>query len=334
MTDKLDELLTSEEPEEKPADESAFKPQINVREEFALWVRKQFPELQLYSKKRRVYQELETRKDEVYEAALGAVNHGVLSTEACATARLRNGWQKFEEGFGSTGTPKKRAKSLDAFVKSLEALSISLGGDKHYTECGKNLNGVSYGQGGYSGGYVYQEFDAFIYRLGPEDGKETQYQVFDKKQEIQQSQDGQPTPALIGEFTGLSKWNFEHLQKTAAEFKGSEDDFIKKVDIQVPQSGSYSYQSTYSSENDSGSYYGGYGKRSETIISSRTPKRILAQTSKHIESPKPTASEITQNYVDSIQKYNSWTSMPTPVPTLPTTPKSTSQMSQDNLKLQ
>ena len=108
-----------------------------LEKNFLCGIREQFPELKKYSRKRKkgtTYEALEERREEIYDAALGAVNHGVTSTEACATARLRSGWEVFEEAFGDDGNPLKRAKGLEKFTRAIEGLSISLGGDKHYTE--------------------------------------------------------------------------------------------------------------------------------------------------------------------------------------------------------
>ena len=81
----LDELLSGEEPQEsEDHNRSKFNPKFNVREEFTLWVREQFPELKEHTDQNLAYEEVETRREEIYQAALGAVNHGVASTEACA----------------------------------------------------------------------------------------------------------------------------------------------------------------------------------------------------------------------------------------------------------
>ncbi len=231
--DKLNELLTGEEPEERVKGNKKFNPLFNVREEFALWVREEFPELKEYAKKRRVYRELEERKDEVYEAALGAVNHGVASTEACATSRLRYGWKDMEEGFGEKGKPRIRAKSLEKFVDALEDLSVSLGGDKHFTECGKSLSGIPYNS--------WNENSAFVYRVGDENSCNAEYLVFEEPQKFEEEN----MPVLIGELTGLTKWEYERLQKIASKFKGIETKFIDKADKAISGAYAYSQPSSY-----------------------------------------------------------------------------------------
>ena len=228
--EELNELLNAEEPEDKiEVKRKKFEPKFNVREEFALWVREQFPDLRKQSKKKREYIDLESRRGEIYEAALGAVNQGVLSTEACAKSQLRYGWEKLEEGFKEDADPKGRAKSLEAFVSSLETLSTSLGGNKHFTQKGTLLRGSSYGS------LTYNDHNAFIYRVDKEDSNETTYLVFEEIQGFEE--DNQPV--LIGEFTQLTKWNLDQLEKITSEFKGPELEFIEEVDRLVPETGVY-----------------------------------------------------------------------------------------------
>lgn len=228
---KLDSLLVGEEPEDKPVattDVFDFHPRVNVREEFVLWVMQQFPDLKKYSTNRTIYPELETRKKHVYEAALGAVNHGVLSTEACAKARLKQGWQEFEAAFTENAKPEDRAKGLSAFVRSLEDLSISLGGDEHYTKCGHYLTGTGY--------YSSERKNAFIYRKGDEDGEGTRYFVSEEKQAPRNSIiRTKVKPVLIGEIKNLFYWEFNRLKRTVSKFRGPEQELIKKVDTEVPE---------------------------------------------------------------------------------------------------
>lgn len=256
--EKIDELLMGEEPEERAeSGKKEFKPKFNVREEFVLWVREQFPELKQRAKRKKVYEELETRKDEVYQAALGAVNHGVTSTEACATAKLRYGWSAFEEGFGEHGDSRKRAKSLEKFVESLEDLSISLGGNNHFTEAGKFLDGTGYG--GWTG-----NINAFVYRVGDEYGDKTRYIVFKKPKEFEMN----PSPVLIGELIGLTQWRFERLNEITIKFTGTERDFIDQVDREIPEEGSYYSnqegriyeKGSFKTDERSVSWFGGLGE--------------------------------------------------------------------------
>lgn len=63
-----------------------FDPKFNVREEFAVWMREEFPDLDLYTGQRGAYKELETRREEVYKAAVLACEHGIETTGACVQA--------------------------------------------------------------------------------------------------------------------------------------------------------------------------------------------------------------------------------------------------------
>jgi len=224
--DILSELLSGEEPEDKTeTGRKDFRPQFNVREEFVLWIREEFPDLENYTNGRRVYHELEERKEEVYQAALGAVNHGMESTGACAKAKLYQGWSAFETGFGRGGTSRKRPRGLGKFVEALEALSISLKGDPHYTHAGTFLDGRAFSM---------RNRKAYIYRVGKEFSKKTTYLVFDEEQEFREE-----GPVLIGELTGLTKWDCEQLEKITASFRGTENKFRERVDLIVPEGGVY-----------------------------------------------------------------------------------------------
>jgi len=164
--DILQNLLSAEEPKIEESQARTFNPKFNVREEFPVWIKEQFPEIGQYARKRKIYPELESRREEIYQAALGAVNHGVTSTNACATARLHQGWKEFERGFGKSGTPKKRARSLERFVEAIKDLSLSLGGNPHYTEAGTFLSGTHYRSG---------NLKAFVYRDRENNGPDSTY---------------------------------------------------------------------------------------------------------------------------------------------------------------
>ena len=76
-------LLEEEIVEEKDRKRiKPFEPKFNVREEFSVWIRDQFPELKKYaSRKKGSYVKLERRKKEVYAAAVLACNHGIKTTQ-------------------------------------------------------------------------------------------------------------------------------------------------------------------------------------------------------------------------------------------------------------
>ncbi|MDP3881332.1 MAG: hypothetical protein Q8Q31_00445 [Nanoarchaeota archaeon] len=142
------------------ADKSAFQPGFNVREEFAVWVRKQFPQLEDYVKRKEKYKELEERRDEVMSGARKAYDHAMQTAGGCA----RTGFQvSFARLIGDKNTltglegsaldaPDRSVKyftmkeedtegseselfpsNLNKFVITIERSSLSLGSkDKHY----------------------------------------------------------------------------------------------------------------------------------------------------------------------------------------------------------
>lgn len=236
MNKEIDSLLLGDEPQEAlQSDDRTFNPKFNVREEFVLWAEKQFPELKKHSSHKDIYAALEERRSEVYQAALGAINHGVESTEACASAKLYSGWQALEEGFKENADPKKRAKSLEEFVHALKDLSLSLGGDNHYTDAGRFLDGSG------TGSRRFGRLNAFVYRIGNPDDKKATYQVYDTAPE----KENLPEGVLIGEFIRMDSWNLKDLKRIASHFKGTEKDFIALVDRTVPEEGVYSVHSYY-----------------------------------------------------------------------------------------
>jgi len=239
----LASLLGGDEPQEVlREDDGSFDPKFNVREEFPLWIRDQFPELMMHANKKRVYEALESRKEEVFEAALGALTHGVNSTDACARSRLYGGWSAMQKGFRKGAHRKNRSRNLAKFVEAIEDLSISLGGDSHYTQAGKIIGGHVPGQ----------RFEAFVYRVGDENGEKTFYLVSEDLIEWDETFD--PRPELIGELDDLSKWELEKLYRDGERFVGPEKEFVEEMDRVAPETGAYS-----SGGNFSGGGYSGYG---------------------------------------------------------------------------
>lgn len=232
MEDGLDKLLLGEEPKNEHKEDSAsFRPKFNVREEFVLWVNRQFPNLKKHSRKKKIYQELEERREEVYQAGLGAGNHGADSTEACASARLYSGWKEFEAGFKETGDPKTRARSLEGFVNALKDLSHSLGGNEHFTEAGRFLDGRGYFS------EWHGNLNALVYRVGNGEDSKIKYEVLEEGQKKEVT----PNAVLIGEFNRLTPKKLRDLKKIAELFRGSEAEFIARVDRDIPAEGSRGY---------------------------------------------------------------------------------------------
>lgn len=227
MTNKLTELLTEKEPAAKSetvkGKDNKFDPKFNVREEFAIWVRKEFPELKDHSAKNTVYEMLEARKSEVYLAAQAAMLQGLGSTDACARARLEEGWKKINQYFSDRSTSadnkKQRASGLNSFVEALEDLSISLGGNRHYTECGT----FAYGN--------RETYRAFVYRFGEKESENALYIVSSEREtKMTHAADA---PTLIGEFEDATDVELMTLLKGAFTFRGPEKKFIKHIDSEI-----------------------------------------------------------------------------------------------------
>ena len=73
----------------KSFDSKSFDPKFNAREEFAVWIREQFPELQTYAEEGRDYEELNARKEEVYQAAKLACKHGIRTAGSCVGSAFK-----------------------------------------------------------------------------------------------------------------------------------------------------------------------------------------------------------------------------------------------------
>src|SRR3989344_5460960 len=52
-----DDITTAETSDTDAVPEKAFKPKFNAREEFAVWIRQEFPKLQGYTEKKQEYTE-------------------------------------------------------------------------------------------------------------------------------------------------------------------------------------------------------------------------------------------------------------------------------------
>ena len=163
---RLESVLLSEEPSVETQEGVGlrrFEPKFNVREEFAVWVREQFPELIEYAQSGERYVALEERRKEVMKGAKMAYEHAIRTTENCArasfvvsfgrlsgdTAVLRayagecldnqGGVGQFynmtEEDWDAHLNKEKNFKrNLDAFVRDIERASVNLNsiGPKHH----------------------------------------------------------------------------------------------------------------------------------------------------------------------------------------------------------
>lgn len=77
-----------------------FKPKFNVREEFAVWIDTEFPELkrQNFSMLGN-YEVLGKRKDEVYRAAKLACKHGIKTAESCVKGEFKRSLRRLNQRF-------------------------------------------------------------------------------------------------------------------------------------------------------------------------------------------------------------------------------------------
>jgi len=158
--DVIDEMwqgmLDEEAPAEEEKDEHAFNPSFNVREEFAVWVRKEFPKIDEYqlnhedmyeeelygryiyppeqrrrmrNRKGKVYEELDARMKEVHEAAKLACAHGTKTTQECVAAQFQKLGNLVKTNYRN---PEKYAGTISSLVNWIETVSGNLGKQKHY----------------------------------------------------------------------------------------------------------------------------------------------------------------------------------------------------------
>lgn len=111
----IEVLLTLEEPVSRDTveEDRSFKPGFNPREEFALWLRKQFPDLpasQYFSNYERTeegwkieypgsYKFPKKRREEIYRAALLACDHGVRTSNGCVQGYFKSCLDGLDKNF-------------------------------------------------------------------------------------------------------------------------------------------------------------------------------------------------------------------------------------------
>jgi len=121
--DTLNELLCGEEaPETDDRTRNSFNPAFNVREEFAIWARQEFPELQRCVERRQKYPALLEREAEVIEGARKAYQHAMktLRTGSCIHYSFKAEYKEFED------RTKGLAYRLESFVSLIERTSDNL----------------------------------------------------------------------------------------------------------------------------------------------------------------------------------------------------------------
>lgn len=120
LSPKLDSILLLDAPtvKEIPKGKKPFNPRFNAKEEFAAWVREEFPTLGKYStKSKNYYISLGKRKDEVQEAAQLAWKGMKNRSQRCHSICLEPIFERLSSTIEDT---QKYAKALENFVKAIE----------------------------------------------------------------------------------------------------------------------------------------------------------------------------------------------------------------------
>ncbi|MDP3881333.1 MAG: hypothetical protein Q8Q31_00450 [Nanoarchaeota archaeon] len=112
---------------------TAFQPGFNVREEFVVWVREQFPDLEKYAGGRKSYSELDERREEVRLAAIKACQHGVKTTNSCVKGYFEDHLSYFR---GSDGG--RFYNNLCALTQLIEQVAVNIGRSSNW-HYGTNL---------------------------------------------------------------------------------------------------------------------------------------------------------------------------------------------------
>jgi len=119
----LENVLSEEVPEEKrnTREKRKFKPKFNVREEFVVWMRQEFPELNDYEYRNEPYKELIQRKEEVLDGARQACEHGVRTTGGCTRGYFKDQKKTLSQWSESTFT-----SNIRGLISNIEIISSNL----------------------------------------------------------------------------------------------------------------------------------------------------------------------------------------------------------------
>ena len=106
-----------------------FEPKFNVREEFAVWMIEQFPNLKEYEKLGKKYKAIEKRRDEVYKAAKLACKHGIETTNSCVSDMFFDSLNRLK-----TTNNLYFNESLCYLISTIECVSANLNTEekRHY----------------------------------------------------------------------------------------------------------------------------------------------------------------------------------------------------------
>ncbi len=122
----LEGVLADEEPvEKKSRGERKFEPKFNAREEFAVWMMQEFPEIFNDSGN---YENVTKRREEVYKAAKLACEHGVRTTELCVLDMFYSYLDCLSDYDDSNF-----GKKVSCLIRLIESLAPNLNrGELHY----------------------------------------------------------------------------------------------------------------------------------------------------------------------------------------------------------
>ena len=104
-----------------------FEPSFNAREEFAVWIRQEFPELWEYAVRNQEYTKLTERKDEVLEGARMAYEHAMETSNSCVRSSFECRFSQFEKC-----NTKNFPRDLNSMITWIEEVSANLGETTHY----------------------------------------------------------------------------------------------------------------------------------------------------------------------------------------------------------
>jgi len=107
----------------------AFTPRFNPREEFAVWIRDQFPELEQYASKGTYYLKLVDHQYEVSRAAIEACEHGAATTRSCIKSRFNEYLKCFKRGKGNF---TNNVNGLTELIENVSANLKQKSGSWHY----------------------------------------------------------------------------------------------------------------------------------------------------------------------------------------------------------
>lgn len=132
----LDSLLNAEEPvKDASSTQEIFEPKFNIREEFAIWIREQFPKLREYAIKKEICPQVNERKEEILDGVEKAYEHISTSyTRSCARSSFEALYKNLRGNKNSDIT-----LNLENFVGFIESTSPNM--HAAYRHHGINLEG-------------------------------------------------------------------------------------------------------------------------------------------------------------------------------------------------